>query len=64
MLRTVALETPSAIAVHECLRADGHGGRDVFLDDGPEDRLRTKVQGAEGAVSTRQVRSPKVVSTL
>jgi len=36
------------------LRADRHGGGDVFLDDGPEDRLRSGVQRARGADSTRQ----------
>ena len=43
---------------------DWLGGGDIFLDDGPEDRLRTVVQGAERAAdSTRQTRSPAVVST-
>ena len=53
-----------AVALDKGLAADRLGGRDVFLDDGPKDRLRTKVQGAEGAtVPTRQTRSPALVST-
>ena len=64
MLRTVALDTPRPVALDERLAADRLGGRDVFLDDGPEDRLRAEVQGADGAAdSTRQARSPAVVST-
>ena len=47
-----------AVALDERLAADRRGGRDVFLDDGPKDRLGAEVQGAEGAVSTRQGRSP------
>ena len=65
MLRTVALDTPRLIALDERLAADRRGGRDVFLDDGPKDRLGAKVQGAEWAASsTRQGLSPAVVSTL
>ena len=49
-----------AIALDERLAADRRGGRDVFLDDGPKDRLRAKVQGAEWAAwSSRQGLSPK-----
>ena len=49
-----------AVALDERLAADRRGGRDVFLDDGPKDRLRAKVQGAEWAAwSTRQGLSPK-----
>ena len=53
-----------AVALHERLRSDRRGGRDIFLDDGPKDRLCAKVQGADGAASSRQGRSPTVVSTL
>ena len=64
MLRTVALDTPRLIALDERLAADRLGGRDVFLDDGPEDRLRAEVQGAEGpADSSRQLVLPRCVST-
>ena len=53
-----------AIALDERLAADRLCGRDVFLDDGPKDRLRAEVQGAEwSTVSTRQARSPADVST-
>ena len=53
-----------AVALDERLAADRLSGRDVFLDDGPKDRLRAEVQGAEWAsVSTRQARSPADVST-
>ena len=49
-----------AIALDERLAADRRRGRDVFLDDGPKDRLRAKVQGAEWAAwSSRQGLSPK-----
>jgi hypothetical protein len=48
-----------AVALHERLAADRRGGGDVFLDDGPKDRLRAKVQGAEWAAgSSRQGLSP------
>ncbi len=53
-----------AVALDERLRSDRRGGRDIFLDDGPKDRLCAKVQGADGAASSRQGRSPTVVSTL
>ena len=53
-----------AVAIHQGLGPDGGCGRDIFLDDGPKDRLRAKVQGADGAVSTRQSGLPIVVSTL
>ena len=43
-----------AVSLDERLRADGHRGGDVFLDDGPQDRLCAEVQGAEGANATRQ----------
>jgi hypothetical protein len=50
---------PEAVALDERLAADRLGGRDVFLDDGPKDRLRAEVHGAEGAAdSTRQLSSP------
>ena len=39
-----------AVALDERLRADGRRGGDVFLDDGPKDRLGAEVQGADGAV--------------
>ena len=53
-----------AVALDQGLAADRLGGRDVFLDDGPKDRLRAEVQGAEGAtIPTRQTRSPALVST-
>ena len=42
-----------AIALDERLAADRLGGRDVFLDDGPKDRLGAEVQGAEGATIRR-----------
>ena len=45
-----------AVALDERLAADRRGGRDVFLDDGPKDRLGAEVQGAEG----RRVRRAKV----
>ena len=49
-----------AVALDERLAADRRRGRDVFLDDGPKDRLRAKVQGAEWAAwSSRQGLSPK-----
>ena len=48
-----------AVALDERLAADRRRGGDVFLDDGPKDRLRAKVQGADGAASSsRQGRSP------
>ena len=54
-----------AVALDERLAADRRGGRDVFLDDGPKDRLRAKVQGAEWAtIPTRQGPISQVVSTL
>ena len=43
-----------AVALDQRLRADGRRGGDIFLDDGPKDRLRAEVQGAGGAVSSRQ----------
>ena len=65
MLRTVALDTPRLIALDERLAADRRRGRDIFLDDGPKDRLRAKVQGAEWAtIPTRQGPISQVVSTL
>ena len=43
------------IPIDERLAADRRRGGDVFLDDGPEDRLCAKVQRAAGATdSTRQ----------
>ena len=49
-----------AVALDERLAADRRGGRDVFLDDGPKDRLRAEVQGAEGAtIPTRQTVLPR-----
>ena len=42
------------VALDERLTADRRDGRDVFLDDGPKDRLRADIQGAEGAMSSRQ----------
>src|SRR4029079_569690 len=52
-----------AIALHERLAPDRRGGRDVFLDDGPKDRLRAKVQGAEWAAwSSRQGLSPMLLA--
>ena len=54
-----------AVAFDERVAADRRRGRDVFLDDGPKDRLRAKVQGAEwAAIPSRQGLSPKGVSTL
>ena len=54
-----------AVALDERLAADRRRGGDVFLDDGPKDRLRAKVQGAEWAAMRRaKGRSPKLVSTL
>ena len=48
-----------AVALDERLAADRRGGGDVFLDDGPKDRLRAKVQGAEWAANpSRQGQSP------
>ena len=48
-----------AVALDERLAADRLCGRDVFLDDGPEDRLGAEVQGAEGAADpTRQLVLP------
>ena len=35
-----------AVALDERLAADRRGGGDVFLDDGPKDRLGAKVQEA------------------
>ena len=65
MLRTVALDTPRPIALDERLAADRRGGRDVFLDDGPKDRLRAEVQGAEGAAdSSRQGRFSRCALAL
>jgi len=53
-----------AIALDECLAADRRRGRDVFLDDGPKDRLHAKVQGAEWAtIPTRQGPISRWVST-
>jgi hypothetical protein len=52
------------VALDECQTADRLGGGDVFLDDGPKDRLRAEVQRAERAADpSRQTRSPVVVST-
>ena len=49
-----------AVALDERLAADRRRGGDVFLDDGPKDRLRAEVQGAEWAASSsRQGLSPK-----
>ena len=42
-----------AVALDERLAADRRGGGDVFLDDGPKDRLRAEVQGAEWAAIRR-----------
>src|SRR5207249_4763788 len=43
------------VALDERLAADGRRGGDVFLNDGPENRLCAKVQWAAGATnSTRQ----------
>jgi len=42
-----------AVAPDQGFGADRHGGRDVFIDDGPEDRLGTEIQGAGGAGSAR-----------
>ena len=54
-----------AVAVDERLAADRRRGRDVFLDDGPKDRLGAKVQGAEwAAIPSRQGPVSSVVSTL
>ena len=54
-----------AVAVDERLAADRRGGGDVFLDDGPKDRLRAKVQGAEwAAIPSRQGPVSRLVSTL
>ena len=47
-----------AVALDERLAADRLGGRDVFLDDGPKDRLGAEVQGAEGAAVDAPTRSP------
>ena len=44
-----------AVPRDQCLRTDGHRARDVFLDDGPEDRLGSEVQRARGSCTTRQV---------
>ena len=50
---------PEAVPVDERLAPDRLCRRDVFLDDGPKDRLRAEVQRAEWATdSTRQTRSP------
>jgi hypothetical protein len=38
-----------AVALDERLAPDRRGGRDVFLDDGPKDRLGAEVQRAAGA---------------
>ena len=43
-----------AVALDERLGADRGRGRDVFLDDGPEDRLSSEVQRAGGATYARQ----------
>jgi hypothetical protein len=37
------------IAIHERVAANRRRGGDVFLDDGPKDRLCAEVQGAGGA---------------
>ena len=48
-----------AVALDERLAADRLCGRDVFLDDGPKDRLRAEVQRAEGAAdASRQLVLP------
>ena len=53
------------IALDERLAADRRGGRDVFLDDGPKDRLGAEVQRAGGVASaTSQRCAPVRVSTL
>ena len=52
------------VTLDERLAADRLCRCDVFLDDGPEDRLAAEVQRAEWAAdSSRQTRSPVVVST-
>ena len=42
-----------AVALDERRRPDGRCGVDVFLDDGPEDRLGARIQRAGGADATR-----------
>ena len=45
------------VPVDERLAADWNGGGDVFLDDGPEDRLCANIHWAAGATdATRQAR--------
>ena len=51
-----------AIAVDERLAADRRGGRDVFLDDGPKDRLGAEVQRAAGVASATSQRVLSCVS--
>ena len=52
-----------AVALDERLAADRLCRRDVFLDDGPKDRLGAEVQRAEwAACSSRQTRSPVVLA--
>ena len=41
-----------AVAVDERVAADRRRGRDVFLDDGPKDRLCAEVQWAGGAADS------------
>ena len=53
-----------AVSLDQRLAADRRGGGDVFLDDGPKDRLCAEVQWADGAASTRQGHAPEMVSTL
>jgi hypothetical protein len=48
-----------AVSVDERLARDRLCRRDIFLDDGPKDRLRAEVQRAEWAAdASRQTRSP------
>ena len=48
-----------AVSVDERLARDRLCRRDIFLDDGPKDRLRAEVQRAEwAAYASRQTRSP------
>ena len=56
-----------AVALDERGRADGCRGVDVFLDDGPEDRLGARIQRAGGADASRHDLAsgcPDGVSTL
>ena len=50
------------VPIDERLTPDRRGGGDVFLDDGPEDRLCAEVQGADGATDpTRQGRVSRLL---